>query len=226
MIFISPKATVLQTIFNDNDKIVTELGIKGRVELPEIVLGTQVQLIKHYRTMVNDVPNEVLSAIDNSLKPLILVRANNYPMKYLYMPFEHIINLIAICSNHDDFEDWYELNFRRVYGHLLTYLEIFSEYNGDAYATDAEYNRRLQEYMEQTENIKKTTSPLDFHGYLTSVYNLPLEKYAASLSNLDINKLISWCERIQFNILMPDNQECQTFQKDNITVFPFIGGNS
>lgn len=227
MVFISPKANMLQTIFNAKDKIVTELGLKGKLELPQIVVGTQVQLINHYNNMVKrNISEEVLSMLDNPIRSVFLVRADNYPMKYMYMPFNTITNLISICySSTDEIEEFYALNMRRLYGHVLKFIEISSMYNNDAYATETVYDSLLREHIEYMENVKASSSPLDFHGYLVQLYNSKFEKTAADLANLDINKLIGSIENVLFRILLDDNQECQRLNNDDTTLFSFMNGS-
>ena len=226
MVFISPKANVLQTIFNNKDKIVTELGLKGKLELPQIVVGTQVQLINHYNNMVKkNISEEVLSALDNPIRPVFLVKADNYPMKYMYMPFNTITNLISTCNFNEEIEAFYSLSMRRLYGHVLKFMEISSMYNNDAYTTETVYDSLLREHIEYMENIKASSSPLDFHGYLVQFYNSKFEKTAADLANLDTNKLIGAIENVLFRVLLDDNQECQTLNSDDTTLYSFMNGS-
>ena len=226
MVFISPKANVLQTIFNNKDKIVTELGLKGKLELPQIVVGTQVQLINHYNNMVKkNISEEVLSTLDNPIRPVFLVKADNYPMKYMYMPFNTITNLISTCNFNEEIEAFYSLSMRRLYGHVLKFMEISSMYNNDAYTTETVYDSLLREHIEYMENVKASSSPLDFHGYLVQLYNSKFEKTAADLANLDTNKLIGAIENVLFRVLLDDNQECQTLNSDDTTLYSFMNGS-
>lgn len=217
---------MLQTIFNNKDKIVTELGLKCKLELPQIVVGTQVQLINHYNNMVKkNISEEVLSALDNPIRPVFLVKADNYPMKYMYMPFNTITNLISICNCKEEIEEFYVLSMRRLYGHVLKFMEISSMYNNDAYTTETVYDSLLREHIEYMENVKASSSPLDFHGYLTQFYNSKFEKTAADLANLNTNKLIGAIENVLFRVLLDDDQECQTMNSDDTTLYSFMNGN-